>query len=107
MLGRVENDRELLGELVEIFRGDLPRYLAELEQAVQAGDAQAVARTAHTLKGMLSNLAAVQAAAAAAELEELGKSGTIQEFARAEEEFRDEVAGVLPELEAAVAGEVS
>ena len=107
LLGRVENDRELLGELVEIFRGDLPRYLAELEQAVQAGDAQAVARTAHTLKGMLSNLAAVQAAAAAAELEELGKSGKIQEFARAEEEFRDEVAGVLPELEAAVAGEVS
>jgi two-component system sensor histidine kinase/response regulator len=103
LLGRVENDRELLRDLVDISRNNLPEYLNVLTQAVHNGHPEDVARTAHTLKGMLGNLAATRAAAAAAHLENLGKASRREEFAAALERLNEEVTGLLPELEAAVA----
>ena len=102
LLGRVENDRELLRDLVDIFRSDLPRYLSVLEQAVEHWDSAEVARTAHSLKGMLANLAAPRAAGAAGHLEALGREGKGKELAAALGSLKQEVSGLLPELEAAV-----
>jgi two-component system sensor histidine kinase/response regulator len=68
LLARVENDRELMRELLLIFKEEFPRRLHDLRDAVDSQDAEKVAAEAHTMKGMLSNLAAIAAAGAAARL---------------------------------------
>jgi len=99
LLARVENDRELLREMVELFRVDFPRYVGELRAAVEKGGTAEVARTAHALKGMLGNLAATRAEAAAGKLEQLGRSERKEELPRAMERFEMETAELMPELE--------
>jgi HPt (histidine-containing phosphotransfer) domain-containing protein len=58
-----------------------------------------VERVAHTLRGMLSNMAAARAAVLAGRLEEVARageqSGLIEGFAL----FEKEVSGLMPELE--------
>lgn len=80
LLARVENDRELMRELLLIFKEEFPRHHKALRVAAEALDAKLVASEAHTLKGMLSNLAAREAAGAAARLEQLGRNGETSEF---------------------------
>ena len=96
---RVENDRELLREMVDLFRADFPRYLRELRAAVENGKTTEVSQTAHALKGMLGNLAATRAEAAAGRLEQLGRSERKEEFSKAMERFESETAELMPELE--------
>jgi CheY-like chemotaxis protein/HPt (histidine-containing phosphotransfer) domain-containing protein len=80
LLARVENDLELMRDLVAVFREDFPKQLQSLRAAVENGDAKRVAASAHTLKGMLGNLAAHDAAARAAQLEQLGRNGDVAAF---------------------------
>src|SRR5258708_22934869 len=75
LLARVDNDRELLHDLLAIFKEEFPRHLQALREAVESGDGKLVTVAAHTLKGMLLNLAAGRAAAAVGRLEQLGRSG--------------------------------
>ena len=83
LLARVENDRELMRDLLLIFKEEFPRCHRALHDAVDSLDAKRVVSEAHTLKGMLSNLAAGEAAAAAAHLEQLGRSGETSKFVAA------------------------
>jgi two-component system, sensor histidine kinase and response regulator len=80
LLARVENDRELMRDLLQIFKEEFPRHLQALRDAVNSLDDQKVAAEAHTLKGMLSNRAAGPAAGAAARLEQLARSREVAEF---------------------------
>src|SRR5258708_26959499 len=80
LLARVDNDRELLHDLLTIFKEEFPRHLKALREAVESGDGKLVTVAAHTLKGMLLNLAAGQAAAPAGRLEQLGRSGETAGF---------------------------
>lgn len=64
LLARVDNDREFLCDLISIFEEEFPRYLKSLRDAVARSDSAEVVSVSHTLKGMLSNLAASRAAAA-------------------------------------------
>lgn len=50
-LEAVGGDRDLLREVVDAFRNDAPRHLRLLVNALGVGDAVAVRRAAHTLKG--------------------------------------------------------
>lgn len=75
LLLRVENDDELLRDLLHIFQNDFPPLLGSLQSAVAASDSKNIATVSHTLRGMLSNLAASRAAAIAGELEKLAKAG--------------------------------
>jgi len=83
LLARVENDRELMRDLLLIFKEEFPRHLQALRLAVDSLDGERVAAEAHTLKGMLSNLAAGPVADAAARLEQLGRSREVSEFREA------------------------
>jgi HPt (histidine-containing phosphotransfer) domain-containing protein len=80
LLARVENDRELLHDLLTIFKQEFPRYLQALRVAVDSGDGKLVALAAHALKGMLLNLAAGQAVASVARLEQMGRRGKRRGF---------------------------
>ena len=104
LLARVDNDRELLLDLMSIFKEDFPRHVRELTDVIAARDFQKMAVVSHTLKGMLANLAVTRAAAAAAKLEQLGRdNATGPEIADALRAFQREVQGLLPEMEAYMA----
>lgn len=74
LLERTENDRELMKDLLAIFKEEFPQRQQALREAVQSLNAANVAMEAHALKGMLSNLAAVEASVAVAELERQGRN---------------------------------
>ena len=100
LLARVDNDRELLLDLMSIFKEDFPRHVRELSDVVAARDLKKMSVVSHTLKGMLANLAATRAAAAAGKLEQLGRDGATQpEIATALRAFQREVQCLLPEME--------
>ena len=90
LLARVDNDRELLCELVKIFKEEFPCLLQSLQEAAARGDMQGVKVTAHALKGMLANVSLTRAAASAACLERMGQQcvtqGLPEELARLEQE---------------------
>src|SRR5262249_21539014 len=73
----VGGDRESLHELVDVFLGACPQWLAELGEAVRRGDAVVVRRLAHTLKGSLWQLGAREAAAGAQRLETMALKGDL------------------------------
>ena len=101
LLERVDNDREFLGELLTIFSKDFPRTAQSLEKAVAAGDMKNAALLSHSLKGMLSNLGGMRAAAAAGNLEKIALTGEDQSSLRnAFKVLQREAASLVPELEA-------
>ena len=57
-LERIDGDVDLLKEVIEIALEDTPRLLADLFAAIRRGDADAVERAAHTLKGATANISA-------------------------------------------------
>ena len=80
LLLRVENDRELMRELLCIFKDEFPQRYQALREAVASLDATRVVLEAHTLKGMLFNLAAIEPGQAAAQLERLGRNKETAKF---------------------------
>jgi len=103
LLDRVDQDRELLKELVEIFKHEFPRYRDDLRQAVAQSDLQRVGAIGHALKGMFANLAADRAAALAADLERMGKGTETAGLPAALEAFEAESATLLQALDASLA----
>ena len=104
LLARVDNDRELLRELLDIFKDDSPRHLQALREAVGRADTLMVASEAHALKGMLSNLSAKPAAAKAAELELLARKSKTANFAEALAAFEQQMNQLMPEIDACLSG---
>jgi len=101
LLSRVDNDRELLLDLMTIFKEDFPRHVRELTDVIAAHDLKKMTVVSHTLKGMLANLSVPRAAAAAAKLEQLGRDNAAgPEIDEAHRSFQREVQGLLPEMEA-------
>jgi len=78
LLARVESDLELLSTLVGVFKADRPKLMADIEEALVAGDAVALADTAHTMKGALSVFGVEPARSLAEQLETAGKSGRLE-----------------------------
>jgi HPt (histidine-containing phosphotransfer) domain-containing protein len=107
LLARVENDRELMRDLFSIFKEEFPERYQALREAVDSLDARRVTTEAHTLKGMLANLAAAEAAGAAAELERLARNGEtakLRESLRNFECMADELARQVDSFTAEVSG---
>ncbi len=92
LMEHIDGDLEFLEESIEILQEDGPALLAEIRAAIDAQDAEALVRPAHTLKGMLANFFAGTAKDAAADLER-----------RAREDRLDGAAELLVELDAGLA----
>ncbi len=71
------DQRDLLTELIDLFLGDAPVRIAAVHDPIAGGDAVTLRRGAHALKGSAANLGAVQLAALSAELERMGKGGSV------------------------------
>ena len=55
---RVGGSEDILRELVELFRVECPKQMAEIREQKAAGDLPGLARAAHTLKGSVGIFAA-------------------------------------------------
>jgi two-component system sensor histidine kinase/response regulator len=77
LLARVEGDRALLAELVDIFRQEYPRLLADVRASMESGDPRGVQEAAHAIKGTVGNFGARAASEAASALELIGQQGVL------------------------------
>jgi GAF domain-containing protein/HPt (histidine-containing phosphotransfer) domain-containing protein len=68
----VDGDKTLLAELSQLFLEDYPLQMTELREAIDRGDAYQLERAAHSLKGALGTIAAINARTLAYELESMG-----------------------------------
>ena len=73
----VDGDKELLGELVDLFLEESPSMLPDVKEAVAQNDAKALEYAAHTLKGSVGNFVAEDACEAAFVLEKAGRAGSL------------------------------
>jgi PAS domain S-box-containing protein len=73
-----EGEPDIVQELAEAFQFETPPLLEALHEAVAKEQPEQLRRTAHNLKGSSNNLGARGMAALSAELETLGKNGTIE-----------------------------
>jgi CheY-like chemotaxis protein/HPt (histidine-containing phosphotransfer) domain-containing protein len=79
-LQRVGDSEEILRELVELFRVEGPKQMAEIQQRKSAGDLVGLSRSAHTLKGSVGIFAAQAAYDTALRIETMGRSGDLTDF---------------------------
>ncbi len=76
-LERVGGDQELLEEVAQLFLDTSPDLFTAIGHAVEARDARALERAAHTLKGSVGNFGADATFQAALQLEKMGRSGNL------------------------------
>ena len=77
LLEKVDNDIEFLTETIQMLASDGPPLMKEIRRASDWKDAAALAKSAHTLKGMISNFCAAGALACAAEVEAIARKGDL------------------------------
>jgi HPt (histidine-containing phosphotransfer) domain-containing protein len=97
---RIDGDRLFLSELLQLLREDSVEQIRTAREAIAKGNAAALQRVGHALRGALANLAAPTAAAIAGQLESEGKSGDISSAAVTLSAFEDELPRVIASLEA-------
>lgn len=68
----------LVTEMIGIFRSDTPRRIQDILQAITSGDADALSRAGHALKGGAGALGARALRLLAAEVEYLGRDGSCE-----------------------------
>ena len=79
VLARLDGNEEMLQQVIEVFQNEAAQQLAAIRAAAQSGDAHALDRAAHSLKGSLAFFAAPAAVAPAVRLEAMGRSGDLAE----------------------------
>ncbi len=98
LLERVDNDWDFLAETVEMLANDGRTLMAEIRRSAESGDAAAVGRAAHTLKGMISNFCSPDVHAAALAVEQLGKRGDLAAAGPAIERLETHLNTLISEL---------
>jgi CheY-like chemotaxis protein len=86
LLSQCDGDEKLMTELVSIFHDNTPRIVQALGEAVEKGDAPALAAQAHKLLSSLGVFGAGQARTLALRLE---KHGQENDFGGAKERFTE------------------
>ena len=98
LLERVDGDWDFLAETVDMLANDGRALMAEIRRAAAAGDADAVGRAAHTLKGMISNFCSPAAHAGALAVEQIGKNGGLAAVAPAVETLEKSLIALIDDL---------
>jgi CheY-like chemotaxis protein len=104
-LARLNNDEHLLQEIAALFLRDCPRLLDDIRAAVGSGNAVALERAAHALKGALGNFGASPAHDAALALERAGRRGQIDDAGNVCHRLEKELAQLAQALANVRAGE--
>jgi CheY-like chemotaxis protein len=78
LLERVEGDQELLTEMIQIFKEEAPALIMAMHNSLESGDWVVLERSAHSLKGAVSNLSSKTVANAALQLEQNAKNHDVE-----------------------------
>ena len=97
-LETVDGDRELLGKMIDGFVGQQPALVAELREALRAGDLPVAERVAHTIGGSLRSFDGARVVALANALEDRCREGSADKAAAAARALEPELAEVMVEL---------
>lgn len=73
-----EEGLEMLEQLIDIYLSETPKRLKRMEQAVSSNDASELRQVAHSLKSSSAMLGAMEASAICYQLENLGRSGSVE-----------------------------
>ena len=103
LLDRLDNDRAFLCDLLRVFREDSQVNLQKAKTALAEKNLAGLARAAHTLKGMLKNLSMNRAAETAANLENALRQEKGNEAEVLLLHLEQDLAELLPEVEAQLA----
>ena len=103
LLERVDNDWDFLAETVEMLSTDGPGLLDAIRQSIASGDAAAVSRAAHTLKGLVANFCSPDAQASAFDLERAGRAGDLSAAPAAVDELHARFDALVAALNAFLA----
>jgi HPt (histidine-containing phosphotransfer) domain-containing protein len=81
VLERLGGDLKLLREIAIVFEKTAPAYLAQIRTALNARDAGSLEGAAHTLQGAASNFGASELVELGQRLEQMGRSGELDQAA--------------------------
>jgi HPt (histidine-containing phosphotransfer) domain-containing protein len=98
LMERVDGDVEFLADTVQMLETDGRALMIELRTAVASGDAPAIGRTAHTLKGMISNFCSPAVQTLALDVEKAGKAGDSAGASVASAKLEPELEALIVEL---------
>ena len=104
LLERVEGDRQLMLELLGMFRNDSPNTMEMAREALRRGDLHGLSRVAHGMKGMLKNLAMGTGSEIAGALEKAAGEESLGEVEALLQRLERALAQIMPEVEAQMTG---
>jgi HPt (histidine-containing phosphotransfer) domain-containing protein len=78
-LARLDGDKQLGSEVIEIFLEEYPKLLDGARQATEQQNASLLERAAHSLKGSAGDIVAPQAFDAARTLEQMAREGKLED----------------------------
>ena len=81
---------DLFGSLVEIFTAESRIQMAKIEESIISADPSGLDNSAHSFKSSLSTLGALNASVFANQLEQLGKTGSVEGAAEIFEKLKME-----------------
>ena len=99
-----EDEPDIVAELTGMFLKDARSRLEAVEEALQKGDAPAVERVAHALKGGSGSMGAKGMSGLCAQLEDVGASVDLSRAPELLGRIREELGRVERALEAEVSG---
>ena len=99
VMERLDNDRDLLKEIVQIFFEGLDESIGSLQGAANKKDAAAFGAAAHSIKGALGNIGAMRAYRKAYELETKGKNNIMDNSLGLVGELEKEISAFKAEYE--------
>ena len=99
LLESVGGDGEFLAELLDTYYVDTPQQFAAMHEALDTGNTEDFRRAAHSLKSNSANFGAMGLSATAKNLEEMGKTGRLEDAATHLEDAEAEYMEVKSALE--------
>jgi HPt (histidine-containing phosphotransfer) domain-containing protein len=104
LLEEFGGDLEILAELRDLFLAHVPPLYAELEQAMDDGNAADLAKHAHTLKGACATYGAPRLAQVCKEIELLARQDDLESAAAYREHLSREYAALSEAITSVGAG---
>lgn len=103
-LDYVGGDRKLLADVIGLFLGEYPNWIADVRRATDSADVPTLRRAAHNLKGSLGHFGAHEAFETARGLETLAKQGTVTGARPLCDALEEQIERLRPALAAFAAG---
>ena len=97
-LARIENDRVLFAQIVEIYIAEAPKHLSEIRTAISSDERKVIERHAHSLKSASANVGAERVRKAASVLEDQAHLENLAGIKQLAQQIETEIALALGAL---------